>query len=75
MRLRNRLSAVVVLLGLLLAACSGQPDHYVASAKADPFHRPDCTSAQRIKTENLQNFATRDAALQAGHRPCETCKP
>ena len=73
--LRNRITALTLGLALLLAACSGAPDHYVASSKADPFHRPNCSSVSRIKSENLQSFPTRDAAIQAGHRPCETCKP
>lgn len=73
--LRNRFSAIVLTLALLLAACSGQPDHYVASAKGEPFHRPQCASAARIKSENLKSYPTRDAAVQAGHRPCENCKP
>ena len=59
---------------LLVGGCGG-PDHYVASSKSGPFHRPNCASATRINAENLQSFPTRDEAVKAGHRPCENCKP
>lgn len=48
---------------------------YVASVHREPFHRPDCKWAQRISPGNLQSFSTRDAAIQAGHRPCKACRP
>ena len=48
---------------------------YVASAEQEPFHRPTCEWAAKIKPENLQGFATRQEALRAGHRPCKVCRP
>lgn len=48
---------------------------YVASAIREPFHRPGCKWAQKISSQNLQTFKTRDAAIKAGHRPCKVCKP
>jgi micrococcal nuclease len=52
-------------------------DYYVASKKSKRFvfHRPDCPWAERIKTDNLIWFKTRDEALDSGYSPCRTCKP
>ena len=48
---------------------------YVASAIREPFHRPGCKWAQKISSQNLQTFKTRDEAIKAGHRPCKVCRP
>ena len=48
---------------------------YIASGQREPFHRPDCRLVRRIRRANLQGIRTREAALEAGHRPCRTCKP
>jgi len=48
---------------------------YVASKNSKVFHRPDCSSAKRIKPENLVGYNSRDEAISAGKRPCKRCKP
>ena len=48
---------------------------YVASKNSKVFHLPDCTSAKRIKPENLITYNNRAEAVNAGKRPCKTCKP
>jgi hypothetical protein len=48
---------------------------YVASKNSKVFHRPDCSSAKRIKPENLIGYNNRDEAINAGKRPCKRCKP
>ena len=48
---------------------------YVASKNSKVFHKPDCSSAKRIKPGNLVTFSTRDKAIKAGKRPCKICKP
>ena len=48
---------------------------FVAAKGREPFHRPSCTSAQKIAARNLESFETYDAAIAAGHRPCKVCKP
>jgi len=48
---------------------------YVASKNSKVFHRPDCSSAKRIKPENLIGYNSRDEAINAGKRPCKRCKP
>lgn len=52
----------------------GTESYYVASAKSDVFHRPDCPSAKQIKPSNLITFATREEAA-SGRRPCKRCNP
>lgn len=48
---------------------------FVASKSGKVFHRPECSSAKRIKPENLTGFSTREEALAAGLQPCKICKP
>jgi len=51
--------------------------YYVASGASQRFvfHRPECKSAKRIRTENLIRFETREEALDSGYSPCRNCKP
>lgn len=59
-----------------LAATQQKTEYkYVASKNSRVFHRPDCSSAKRIKHENLVGYDTRTAAVKAGKRPCRRCKP
>ena len=48
---------------------------YVASSAREPFHLPSCEWAAKISASNKQTFATREAAIRAGHRPCKVCRP
>jgi len=48
---------------------------FVASKSASVFHRPDCRWARNISTDNLLRYKTREEAMQAGKRPCKSCKP
>jgi hypothetical protein len=49
--------------------------NYLASKNSKVFHRSDCSSAKRIKPENLVIYNSRDEAINAGKRPCKLCKP
>ena len=60
---------------LFFAAAALAAPQYVASQKQAPFHLTSCRWAKKINRENLVEFATRDAAIKAGHRPCQVCKP
>jgi len=48
---------------------------YVASKNSKVFHRPQCSSAKRIKPENLVGYSSRGEVIKAGKRPCKICKP
>jgi len=48
---------------------------FVASARSQVFHRPDCKSAATIVAKNLVHYASRDEAIQAGKKPCAECRP
>ncbi len=48
---------------------------YVASKNSKVFHKPDCSSAARIKPENLIGYGSRDDAINDGKRPCKQCNP
>jgi len=54
---------------------SGAPESvYVADDRGHRFHRPSCGRTQRLRGKRLE-FATRDAALDAGQNPCNECRP
>jgi hypothetical protein len=48
---------------------------YVASKNGMVFHKSNCSSAKRIKPENLVYYGSRDEAINAGKRPCKQCNP
>lgn len=48
---------------------------YVASKNSKVFHYPGCSSAKRIKPENLIGYRSWTEATKAGRRPCKRCKP
>jgi len=48
---------------------------FVSSRNSSVFHRPDCRWAQDIASGNLVGYKSREEAVQAGKRPCKTCKP
>ena len=48
---------------------------FVASARSQVFHRPDCKSAAKISEKNLVRYTTRDEAIQAGKKACAECQP
>ena len=83
MKILIKLTLATLLVASGFVGCSEQasdkPEQtkiaYVASAIREPFHRPGCKWAQKISSQNLQTFKTRDAANKAGHRPCKVCKP
>ena len=48
---------------------------YVASKNSEIFHKPQCSSAKRIKSTNLVRYNERAEAVKAGKRACKRCKP
>ena len=69
---------IALLLWLLIACCSlgsASKPEFVASKLRKPFHVLSCEWASRIAEESRVYFSTRQAALDAGHRPCKVCNP
>ncbi|HPS54049.1 MAG TPA: Ada metal-binding domain-containing protein [Sedimentisphaerales bacterium] len=63
-----------------LKATQGKPDtvtdtKFVSSKTSKIFHKIDCTSAKRIKSENKIFYNGRTQALEDGKRPCKNCEP
>lgn len=48
---------------------------YVGSEKSEVFHKAGCKGASTILPKNLVTYASREAAVEAGKRPCGICKP
>ena len=48
---------------------------FVASANRSTFHRPDCEWAAFIlMSYNLLEFSSHQEAVEAGYKPCKTCR-
>ena len=57
------------------SASSAQQD-YVLNVKNKKFHKPSCTAANEIASENKQDFTgTREELIERGYSPCGQCKP
>jgi len=63
-----------VMLGLALCRAD-VAGGFVASARSQVFHRPDCNSAAKLSAKNLVKYNTRDEVEKAGKRPCGECRP
>lgn len=51
------------------------PAKYIGNASSKKFLRPDCEWAAKIAPQNRVEFATREAAVAAGYKPCKVCRP
>ena len=47
----------------------------VSSKNSQIFHKIDCSSVKRIKSENKISYDNRQQAIDAGKRPCKNCNP
>lgn len=48
---------------------------FVASSQRQTFHRPDCQWAGYIlSSQYLMEFDSHQEAVQAGYKPCKTCR-
>jgi methylated-DNA-[protein]-cysteine S-methyltransferase len=52
---------------------AGSP--YLATPTTGNFCHATCANARRIKSENRRHFRSAKAAVDAGFRPCEVCRP
>jgi len=48
---------------------------FVASAKSNKYHYPDCRWAKKISPANLVEFNSAEEARKAGYVPCKVCSP
>lgn len=51
------------------------PAGFVGSRHSKIYHRRTCPHVKRIKPSNLVSFGGRKVAVDAGRKPCKTCKP
>ncbi|MHC4187374.1 MAG: hypothetical protein ACYSRQ_04195, partial [Planctomycetota bacterium] len=63
--------------GKAAPAVLSQPTHsrFIASKNSKVFHNSECQWVQKIKSENLVIYNSRQHVINAGKRPCEICKP
>jgi hypothetical protein len=50
-------------------------DSFVASKSGKVFHKSTCPHSKRIQDNTRVVYSTRDEAIAAGRRPCQTCNP
>jgi hypothetical protein len=48
---------------------------YVASKSGKVFHKPTCSHAKRIQNKTKITYQTKEEAVAAGRRPCQSCNP
>lgn len=48
---------------------------YYANINSMKFHRPSCSSARKLKQENLYLCESRERLIAEGYTPCSRCKP
>lgn len=53
----------------------GKTGSFVGNKNSHVFHKPDCSSAKKAKSENKVYFSTRDEAVSSGYTPCKRCSP
>lgn len=50
-------------------------EHFVASSNRGTFHRLECQWAEYIlSSDNLIEFHSHEEAVEAGYKPCKTCR-
>lgn len=59
--------------GVPVGELAGSP--YLATPTTGIFCHATCANARRIKSENRRHFRSAKAAVNAGFRPCEVCRP
>lgn len=52
----------------------GRDDEFVSVRGRPKFHRPDCEWLLNTPSHRLQRWANHDAAVDAGKKPCATCR-
>ena len=49
---------------------------YILNTNSKKFHKPSCSSASSIKTENKEIYTgSRDDLIAQGYDPCKKCNP
>lgn len=62
--------------GQALAGVTTKAETYILNVNTGTFHKPDCSSAQRMKEENKKQIkATRASMIDQGYSPCKQCNP
>ena len=57
-------------------ADAGQRDTYVLNTNSKKFHKPSCSGAKTIKSQNKETYTgSRGDLLSQGYSPCGSCKP
>ena len=76
----KKLTTLLVLVGACLlfagnSAAPGSSTGYYGSSKSNIYHLPSCKWAQKITSEHLIIFKSKEEAASKGYRPCKVCKP
>lgn len=75
--IREHKSSIAILLFALIAflAVVSQATEFWGSKNSNKYHYSTCSSAQRIKPNNLVVFSSPNEARKAGYVPCKVCRP
>lgn len=57
-------------------AAAASEAEYILNTGTKKFHRPDCSSVEKMKEENKQSFTgSREDVIAQGYDPCGICNP
>lgn len=75
--IREHKASLAILLFAIFAfiAVAAQATEFWGSKNSNRYHYPTCSSAQRIKPNNLVVFSSPNEAMMAGYAPCKVCRP
>lgn len=48
---------------------------YIGNANSMKFHKPNCSSIEKMSDANKVTFSSREEAVKAGYKPCGICNP
>lgn len=57
------------------AKADPQSDSYIGNKNSHVFHTPDCSGVKNMNEKNKVTFESREAAVEAGYKPCSSCNP
>ena len=56
-------------------AADPQETSYIGNKNSHVFHTPDCSGVKNMNEKNKVTFESREAAVEAGYKPCSSCNP
>ena len=73
--IKKRLSVILVLVLIILAATPALASDYIGNANTGKFHYASCRSVKKMNPSNMVYLNSRQEAIDKGFVPCKVCRP